>query len=328
MKNKQRLAAGAVRCAILLAAVPGFRCALPAQAGDAGAVVEDFCPHRLLDLSMAAAAGRKPPERSSAFVAADLNGTGRREFLVAAYSSGMSAAVRVLRQHGATAVLVDEPDLPCFGGRNPAVSLLDLDGDGRPEVVVKLGTIGCTSMDWIFKWKGSKLTPYGATVADDNGCPASVLHDASFVDLDGDGVLEIVNPPELNVPAIEAGRPGQYTVFKLKGGSYTLTDGTLDHFSPCFRGATEPSVCTQTFAAASPGRYGMTIVNGNGGQWGAVSSVEVQLNGELVPAPGSIAREGAEARIPVNVQLNNSIKVTVAGARGSGVVIAIGPERR
>ncbi len=50
--------------------------------------------------------------------------------------------------------------------------------------------------DWIFKWGSGALSLFGPFIIDEDGDLATVLHEAGFVDLTGDGIPEIVNPPE------------------------------------------------------------------------------------------------------------------------------------
>ena len=130
------------------------------------------------------------------FIAADLDSTGTADFLVAAYTNGFSGIVRVLRKQNGSATIAAEPVLPLMGGIYPSVSLVDLDNDLRPEVVVNLTSATGSSADWIFKWTGSGLNLLGPSQVQSDGNISTLLGDAAFVDLDGDGVPEILNPPE------------------------------------------------------------------------------------------------------------------------------------
>ncbi|MGD0015509.1 MAG: hypothetical protein ABSD56_13980 [Bryobacteraceae bacterium] len=76
---------------------------------DDQALVDQFFPQRLVD-DFAAMWPDETPSKQSAFVAADLNGSGLPEFLIALYSTNVSAAVRVLKKQGGSAVLVNEPN--------------------------------------------------------------------------------------------------------------------------------------------------------------------------------------------------------------------------
>src|SRR6516164_7173193 len=128
-----------------------------AQPASDAALVEQFFPQSLVDESAADFAGGGPePSRFSDFVAADLNATGVPEFLVAAYTNGFGAVVRVLKKQGGSAVLVAELRLN-LGGFFPTVSLIDLDNDRPPEVVVEFSGATGAMIDWIFKWNGAEF---------------------------------------------------------------------------------------------------------------------------------------------------------------------------
>jgi hypothetical protein len=104
--------------------------------------------------------------------------------------------VRVLRKTGSSATLVSEPMLPLMGGIIPEVSLIDLDGDTRPEILVRYSAATGGFSSWIFKWTGSVLTSFGPTQTDEDGDVTTALNDVGFLDVTGDGIPELLNPPE------------------------------------------------------------------------------------------------------------------------------------
>ena len=302
-----------------LALLFGVALSAMAQPISDAALVEQFFPQSLVEESAADfARGGPEPSRFSDFVAADLNATGVPEFLVAAYTNGFGAVVRVLKKQGGSAALVAEPRLN-LGGIFPTVSLIDLDNDGRPEVVVKFSGATGGMIDWIFKWNGSEL---------DLMVPETIyVGSAAFVDLDGDGILEIVNPPGA-AGAVREG-PFEYTALKLIDGTYRLSP-TVFYFFNTFAPETGASASvTREFSVPSPGvPYKVTIANGYPRDGQRVSSARITVNGVLVTAPSRINQKVAAITIPLNVAIKktNTVSVELTGSPGSFLSIGIGPQ--
>jgi len=133
-------------------------------------IVDSFFPQKLIDdAARDEAAGGYPLVKFSAFATADLDRTGRQDFIVAAYSNGFLGAVRLLKRVPSGAVLVDEPDQPMMGGVFPAVRMIDLDGDGISEAIVSFSPPGSATgfaAEWIFKWIPPKLVFMGPPADD------------------------------------------------------------------------------------------------------------------------------------------------------------------
>ena len=235
MKNAMQITVLMATCAVL-AGLPAIAQKPPVshaadQPAARGALVEQFFPQRLLDFEADISARYgDPPSRQSAFVAADLDRTGRPEYLVAAYTANDLGAIRVLKVVGSSAVLVDEPNLCPFGGRDPRVSLIDLDHSGNPVILVTLtaGSKG-EEMQWIFTWDGNVLKSIGPE-KDRRGRPCTDLFDASFIDLDGDGVQELIGSQQVSLQDLREGKPLAYHVYKLIDGAYPPS-GILEYFS-------------------------------------------------------------------------------------------------
>ena len=193
-------------------------------------IVNQFFPEFLIEESEEREAGGGPaPFRASAFGVADLNGTGE-EFIVAAYTNGFSAGIRVLRRQGTTTLLVDEPILRLLGGTFPFVKLIDLDNDGRPEVVTSFSSARGHLADWVFKWNGATLDLIGPSTVDEHGDVSTLLSEAGFRDLDGDGILEIINSPQqaplaADEPELEL---GPIDIFRFDGKRYVFSRSVED----------------------------------------------------------------------------------------------------
>jgi hypothetical protein len=291
------------------------------------ALVERFFPQRLQDEQPGPNA--LPLTARYGFVAADLNGTGQREFLVAVYSAAYSDSVelRVLRKTVDSARPAGRLSLDCRGGMYPKVSLINLDRSGTPEILVQL-VGGRTAIEWLFKWNGTALSPFGPMKDYPGEGPCTVLQDASFVDLDGDGVLEIVDSPPYNIQTALADAPSEYRIYRLADGTYKYS-GSFEYFSgfsPPGAVPPPPRFRTQRFSATAPGSpYLMVIANGNGRHKPPAHSAEVRLNGELVPGTERISERVRYLTIPVAVNAADTVDVTVSGPADSELYIGIGP---
>jgi len=330
---------------ILIAFLPASK----AQQDRDAEIVQQFFPQTLVtEWNSDFKPSADPPAQASdfdhltVFVRADLDGTGTADYLVAAYSNGVAAVVRVIKE----GAVVAEPSLPSMSGAFLGITLIDLDGDGRPEVVVAAGsgTGSAWSSNWIFKWDGRNLNFIGPSEIDSQGNVSTVLGNADFVDLVGDGRLDLVNPPEPDDPS------GSYTVFAMVGGIYKPTNLTFDFYDTFVRAKDEPATTTESFSIADPNAaYMMTIVttkifkkdddhnqgrhNHKGDDYSddrdggdkQLCTADIYLNGNQIALPRMLNPKAPALRIPISVKSSNSISVTVTGTPESEVTIGIGP---
>jgi hypothetical protein len=279
-------------------------------------VVETFFPQRLIDESRRDYQRGGPlPFRTSAFVVADLDNDGS-PFIVAAYTNGFSGVVRVLERVDGTARLVHEPDLPALGGVFPSLRLLDFDHDGRAEVVVSCTSARGPTADWVFRWDGSRLALLGPTTRDALGVADTPLSNADFVDIDGDGILEVLNPT-----GADSG-PGAWEVYRLEERTYVA--GAFLHYVATF--FPPPAAGTQSFVVANPGpAFLLTVINGDRDGGNRVRAGTIRLNGRDVVGPADLD-EGMRTvvrRVPGSVE--NVVAVTLVGTQGSRVLVTVGP---
>ena len=286
------------------------------------AIVEQFWPRQLLNDDAADVAEHGPPSTARfVFVAADLNGTGRKEFLVALYVWAGGGAMRVLKKQGDTAVVVDEPKLcPFIGGGVflPEVSAMDLDKSGRPAILAGNTDNYGRPQPWIFKWDGTGLKSLGAQTPV-RGLPCTDLVDPLFVDLDGDGVFEIVNGFESERP--DQTGPARTRVYKLENGVYKQT-GIFEYFFYGIGAGGE-----DTFLARHPeAPYVVTVANGSGKDEPPVGAAEIRLNGQLIAGADKINRKSRYLSIPVTVKDQNSVEVKIlSGSNESRLYVGVGP---
>ncbi len=255
------------------------------------------------------------------FVSADLNKTERADFIVAAYSDpwGFSGAVRVLKK--GSGEMASEFSFDCCAGFNPEISMIDLDHSGRPGILVEFGTDRGAAIDWLFRWSGAALVPISPTEPVLGG---TALRNADFIDLDGDGILEIVDHTDVSKYSDVL---NTYNVYKLINGAYTLS-GTFEYYSIGFSPGGPPPFRSrvEAFVASKPkAPYAMTIVNGDGRDHPPVQGAEILLNGEPVTTPGQITQSVRSLKIPVTVKAKNTVDVKVSGSQGAMLYIGIGP---
>jgi hypothetical protein len=271
------------------------------------------------------------PTRQTAFVAADLNGTGTAEFLVVVYAvEGLDtmALVRVLHigNGSAVTVLPDCEDCSLAGG-SPEISQIDVDHSGRPEFLVE--TV-CSPhqhpTQQVFRWNGTALESVGPSEVSSDGTRYPVVGETEFVDLDGDGMLEAIIPPDVNDSIRAAGEDAHaYTVYKLAGGVYARSDLIFDFFQAY--DLTMNKYPEDHFAAADPGQaHIMTLANGDGRARRAVTDAEIRLNGVLIAGPDRINQQMRTLQIPVTVSAQNTLSVTVSGDAFSSLYVGIGPQ--
>jgi len=194
------------------------------------------------------------------FVRADLNGSGQFNYIVAFFFTAKVSRdgyLRVFREdNGVLAVAGDQenPGLPIGGA---SLELVDSNGDGIPEVKVEnMGLSGAHTGFRLFSWTGSALhllTPNGV-----------VTDDASLVDIDGDGQLEIVRGPyvDFNDPDSRAAAPlGPWDIYKLSGDKYVLstTSGADPRGLRDTNGAL--SLVRVFFKRMEPGKFPLAEIN-------------------------------------------------------------------
>lgn len=271
------------------------------------------------------------PNKQTAFLAADLNGTGSSEFLVAVYAvndRNTMALVRVLHKEGGSAVLAGADCEDCtLVGEAPRIERIDVDRSGRPQFLVEVTTGQYNrATQAVFRWNGTALELVGPFETSSDGTRDLALREGQFVDLDGDGSLEAINLPDVsNTILADGDEAHQYIVYKLSGGVYARSDILFDVFQ-AYRASRNgrPDI---NFAVADPGQsHILTVANGDGRDRTAVSGAEIRLNGVLIAGPDRINQQTRTLRIPVTVSAHNTLSVTVTGEAFSSLYVGIGPE--
>jgi len=291
-------------------------------------IVEQFFPQRLIDDSeKRVKRGGPSPFRTSTFRLADLDGIGSQNYIVAAYTNGFSAAVRVLKLENGTATLVTEPNLRLLGGIYPALELVDIESDGRPEVVAFFSGSGRTN-DWVFKWTGTELRLIGPASIDEYGDVYTVLVNSGFIDVEGDGVLEIITPPTHRPfpPALrDTIKIDTYKIYSFDGQTYQLTK-SLNYFDTFSRRTETPVVSTRGFDVQDQGDdFIFTVINGKPDGKDRVNSAVIRLNGVLIVGPSDLNEEVGQIVRKVSVLQDNVVEVELKGEPEGQVTITVEP---
>jgi hypothetical protein len=116
------------------------------------------------------------------------------------------------------------------------------------------------------------------TRRDERGVTDIQLSNADFVDTDGDGILEIVNPSRVGPPA------AAWEVYRLAEPTYVAST-SLDYLGDYYPLAI-PGAATDSFAVASPGPgFMLTVINGDRDGGNGVGAGTIWLNGLAVVTP-------------------------------------------
>jgi hypothetical protein len=284
---------------------------------EAEQIVEQFFPQQLIDESEADfQQGGLEPFRATAVELADLDGTGTANYIVAAYTNGFRASIRVLRLQGSGAVLVAEPNLRLLTGVRPAVELVDVENDGRPEVVIHFSSARASLFDWVFKWTGTDLGLIGPVWVDERGDVFTALTNSDFDDVDGDGMLEITT---------RSAETQTVKVYRFDGQKFGLTK-TLNFFETFYRHAGAPALTTTEFDVANPGGgFVLTIINGDRAGTNRVSSAVIKLNGVEVAGPKDFSQQVGKIVRQVSVLAQNVLEVELRGAPSGQIHITVEP---
>jgi hypothetical protein len=199
---------------LLFVAASAVSITTAAQESQLSSIVGQFYP-TALDADLAAIGRGNTDVRRQCYVVLSADALGNPAIVLAAYTNSQHGVVRVLARTAAAFVVLDETAGPLLVGSSCRAEAVDLDRDGRPEAVVRFVTQGETN-DWVYAWRDgaladlSPLTPEGVPIP---------VHDAQFIDLDDDGILELRGTP---TQPDGSAAPAPVMTFRLSAGSYVL----------------------------------------------------------------------------------------------------------
>lgn len=282
---------------------------LAAQSAD-DAIVSRFYPDRLV-----ADIASDDLVRSFRYVRADLDGSGQTNYIIAVYCNGMNDILRVLKVQNGVAALADEPDMPNMGGGRGSVRTVDVDGDGKPEVLLSIAGER-QSEDWLLKWNGSKLSILSPVRTDSRGKLHSLLSSVQLLDIDGDGLPELLvrYAPLRELPIMH--------VYKLVNGAFVAAQDIYlnDRF---VRTKGEPDEFDYTFSVSAPGNYILHVVNGDTRGKAMVDSGEIDINDQVLVNEQAFKKQTRTLDLPVTLATLNEIYVVLRSTPGSEITVSL-----
>jgi len=242
-------------------------------------------------------------ELSIAVERVDLDRCGSADYLVAAYAGVEEGALRVLRLSPVPSVVADAPQP--LGGASVELKLIDVDGDGTPEIAVYFSQLG-PSEAWsamqLYRWADRRL----------QWLSEKPLKDPVFEDLNGDGVAEIIESIFRNAEPIQR-------VYTLSNRRYVPSGGLLS-FERVF-GSRSPQRGDFEIEGTNP--TGILKVR-NGTHEGArrARAAEVLLNGVVVLNAGDLV-SNRFAEVEITLQEKNTLEVRIFEPSDSEMLVWI-----
>ncbi len=254
----------------------------------------------------------KPVTQIVAPLRIDLENSGTEDYLAVAYSNGLAAALRIIKGTSLdTAVLVAEAKERLLGGDGrPTVSAVDVENDGVPELVV-----GFARSSWLYKYKNGNLVLVGPSRSSEFGLQSD-LGDITFMDLDGDGILELLEIVR---------RPSTpYIIFKLDGTGHFVQQSYAGVFADRFERADgQPAAVSRPFAAAAGQNYTLRVINGDQAKKSIVTSAIIKLNGAAVLGPDDFTKGQRSFSVPVTLADDTTLSVELRGDPDSTLSVTI-----
>lgn len=150
---------------------------------------------------------------------ADLEGTGKFNFIIASYNATFAAALRLFQVTNGQLQVLASVDPFNIGGADIAIKLVDINGDGNTQIAVEGSGWNAHSSELVvFQWTANalrRLTP-----------PGSNFINAELYDVSGTGVLNIVTSGDAGNtgdPATSYQVAPPFNVYKFDGTQFVLT---------------------------------------------------------------------------------------------------------
>lgn len=282
-------------------------------------IVKNYFPQKLVESSLADhARGGPPATQIYDFKRADLDRSGRLDYIVAVYTNTLDGAIRVIKTSASANTLVAEAIDPGIGGIESSLELNDLDRDGVPEIVATFLPHAAHSLVWIFKWANRSVQLLSPIEKDEDGVLYTLFVDPHFEDIDGDGLQEVIvrdKPDKWSAPSSAA-------IYKLSGGVYVLLK-QCSYFAVMKRFRAAPEWVNGSFAAEPNAVCSLTIENGFPNGTNRVTSATVEVNGVVVAEPSDFSQTVDQIQRQVKAQEDNTIRAKLDGAPESRIVITV-----
>jgi hypothetical protein len=303
------------------------------------------------------------PNSCSAVLSTFSDGTPR--LVAAAYNNGVFGHLRMLSvdpKTVAVTVLADvgRPQYLLAGSacimtlvdlRSPLRKDADKNGDDHRQLAYKSlekviqidfpNLSGHNDASWFFQWTGSTFVNLGPTFTNPGFAPETVFVTAGPMDLDHDGVAQIVSVGEGSViPDEETGiadLPPSF-IWRFNGGSF-VPDRTLTEIAS-FRVSQEqpaqiftdvtpdtcfPLACREFDLLKPVSSYTLKVINGNADGSGRVRKGHILLNNIEVVLPTDFARKPEFITKTVTLLQKNTLLVSIDGDPDDNIIVTIEP---
>ena len=149
-----------------------------------------------------------------------------------------------------------------------------------------------------------------------------------LLDLDKDGVLEIVNFPELTRPDEDPGtKPRIYDVYKFDGQRYRPWK-KFNLFETFVRSLYFPTIKPSSFSVTDTNiPYVLKILNGDSKGQNMVDGAEVRMNDVVVIGPENFNQKVSEMTLPVKIKNCNTLRVELTGSHGREITVLVEPQK-
>jgi hypothetical protein len=246
---------------------------------------------------------------------ADLEGSGSADYVVATFGNAHGNALVVFRLHRGELEKVAETDASVLRGRSAPPELRDLDGDGRPEIIVSAPS-NRGAATWLFKWTCEMLVNIGpGETRPDTLARTTELSEPYLVDFFGDRRVALLD---------ERIRPEGSTapMYVVKGNATEVAAKVLE-YNWFIRATGEPRSRSVKFVADSPGTsYNVRVVNGVHGK-NMADSAEIVLNGSPLVSRSQFSERVRLIDRPATLAAENEMVVTVYGRPGDEVHVFV-----
>jgi len=285
---------------------------------DLAAIAESFTPSVIID---EIAQSRNPHDTPTVvYMTAALDGPGTPEYLIAAYGGTETGAIRVISLAQPPS-LVDENDV---AGRLPELEAMDVDADGKPEIVASFDFGRGGSTTWVFRWADATLvniSPRSAEASVDD----TELFDAAFEDLDGDGDLEAITSGR-SAGVLEDGDDDPVftsVVYELGANGYTRSSRPMFFSERAYAGS--PNREFEFALGRLDVAYRIIVRNGESSGADKVTNGRIEINGVTVIAPGDFALAPATLNASFAPQRHNVLTWTIDAPSNGTMFIAVEP---